>query len=182
MQCSDWERAQDADPVIKRMTSLLEKHSDVAPTKEQLTPELAEVKYLCQHWNLQEIINGVVKRVMSDLIEQKVYARLVLAAMRIELFKRVHGHEAGHFGYSKIYPLFSEQFFWHGMSIDIRNWLKCCALCQRIKLGVRKVRYSLVQETEGAPMERCGIDLSGPWPLCEEGDQYLCVLQDYFSK
>ena len=31
-------------------------------------------------------------------------------------------------------------------------------------------------------MERCGIDLSGPWPLTEAGNQYLCVLQDYFSK
>ena len=26
------------------------------------------------------------------------------------------------------------------------------------------------------------IDLSRPWPLSKEGNQYLCVLQDYFSK
>ena len=57
MQCSDWERAQDADPVIKHMKSLLEEYGDVAPTKEQLIPELAEVKYLCQHWHLLEIVN-----------------------------------------------------------------------------------------------------------------------------
>ena len=31
-------------------------------------------------------------------------------------------------------------------------------------------------------MERCGIDLSGPWPLSRMGNQYLCVMQDYFSK
>ena len=129
MQCSDWERAQDADPVIKRMKSLMEEYGDV----EHLVPELAEVKHLCQHWNLLEIINGVVTRVMRDLTEQKVYARLVPAAMRIEFFQRVHGHAAGHFGYAKIYPLFSERFFWHGMSLDIGKWLKCCALCQRMK-------------------------------------------------
>ena len=51
MQCSDWERAQDADPVIKRMKILMEEYGDVAPTKEQLLPELAEVKSLCQHWS-----------------------------------------------------------------------------------------------------------------------------------
>ena len=31
-------------------------------------------------------------------------------------------------------------------------------------------------------MERCGVDLSGPWPLSKQGNQYLCVVQDYFSK
>ena len=124
----------------------MEEYCDVAITKEQLVPELAEVKHLCQHWNLLEIINGVVTRVMHDLTKQKVYARLVPAAMRIELFQRVHGHEAGHFGYAKIYPLFSERFFWHGMSLDIRNWLKCCALCQRMKPGDGRADYALVQE------------------------------------
>ena len=66
MQCSDWERAQDADPVIKRMKILM---------KEQLLPELAEVKSLCQHWKLLEIIKRVVTRVMRDLTQQKIYAR-----------------------------------------------------------------------------------------------------------
>ena len=98
LQCSDWESAQDADPVIKCMKILMEEYGDVAPTKDQVLPELAEVKSLCQHWKLLEIINGVVTRVMCDLTQQKIYARLVPAAMRVELFKRVHGHDAGHFG------------------------------------------------------------------------------------
>ena len=74
MQCSNWQRAQDADPVIKRMKILMEEYGDVAPTKEQLLPELAEVKSLCQHqhWKLLEIINGVVTRVMRDLIYKVV--------------------------------------------------------------------------------------------------------------
>ena len=52
MQCSDWECAQDADPVIKPMKILMEEYGDVATTKDQLLPELAEVKSLCQHWKL----------------------------------------------------------------------------------------------------------------------------------
>ena len=44
MQCSDWERAQDADPVIKRMKILMEEYGDVAPTKEQLLPEWRRLK------------------------------------------------------------------------------------------------------------------------------------------
>ena len=182
MQCSDWVRAQDADPVVKRMRELMKEFGGVAPNNAQLISELAEVKSLCQHWNMFEFVNGVVTRVMKDLTGRVTYARLVPAAMRVELFKRVHGQDAGHFGYAKIYPLFSERFFWHGMSTDIKNWLTCCELCQRIKPGPGKARYALVQEIAGAPMERCGVDLSGPWPLSKQGNQYLCVVQDYFSK
>ena len=64
VQCSDGERAQDADPVIMKI--LMEEYGDVAPTSEQWLSEL-EVKSLCQHWRLLEIIGGVVTRVMRDL-------------------------------------------------------------------------------------------------------------------
>ena len=110
----------------------------IAPSKVQLRSELAEVKSLSQQCNLLEIINGVATKTMRDQTGRKTYVRLVPATMRIELFKRVHGHDAGHFGYAKIYPLFSDHFFWHGMATDIRAWLKCCALCQRIKPGAVK--------------------------------------------
>ena len=72
MQCSERERAQDADPVIWRMKILMEEYGDVAPTSEQWLSELAEVKSLCQHWRLLEIIGGVVTRVLRDLIYKVV--------------------------------------------------------------------------------------------------------------
>ena len=74
------------------MRELIEDIGEVAPNKVQLRSELVEVKSLCQHWNLLEKINGVATRVMKDLTGRKTYARLVPAAMGIELFKTVHGH------------------------------------------------------------------------------------------
>ena len=62
MQCPDLECAQLADPVIRRMRELIKEFGQVAPNDVQLTSELAEVKHLCAHWNLLEIINGVAKR------------------------------------------------------------------------------------------------------------------------
>ena len=66
------------------------------------------------------------------------------------------------------------------MATDI--WLKFYELRKQIKPGDGKARYSLMQEIAGAPMERCGVDLSGPWPLSRARNQYLCVMQDYFFK
>ena len=119
MQCPDWVRAQDADPVIKRLKKIMEEFGGVAPNKAQLNSEPAVVKNLCLHWHLLEIVNGVATRIIKDRTGQVTYARLLPTAMCIELFKTVHGHDAGHFGYAKIFPLFSECFFWHGMSTDI---------------------------------------------------------------
>ena len=39
MLCSDWEHAQDAEPVIKRMKELIEEFADVAPNDVQLGSE-----------------------------------------------------------------------------------------------------------------------------------------------
>ena len=47
----------------------------------------------------------VATRALKDLTGRKIYACLVSAAMHLELFKRVHVHDAGHFGYAKIYPI-----------------------------------------------------------------------------
>ena len=146
MQCPDCAHVQGADPVIKRLKVLMEEFEGIAPNKEQLNSELAEVKNLCQYLNLLEIVNGFATRDIKDQTGRKTYARLVPAVMGIELFKRVHGHNTGHFGYAKIYPLFSERYFWHGMATDIGDWLQCCELCQQIKPGDGKVRYALVQE------------------------------------
>ena len=113
---------RDAEPFIKRLKEIMEEFGGVAPNKAQFNSELALVKNLCRHWNLLEIVNCVVTSMLKDLTSQMTYACLVPSAIPIELFKRVHGHDAGHFGYTKIFPLFSERFFWHGMSTDIRDW------------------------------------------------------------
>ena len=85
--------------------------------------------------------------------------------MLIELLKKDHGHDTGHFGYAKIFPLFTELFYWHGMSKDICGWLKSCTLCQKVKPGDGHGKYPLAQGIAGSTMERCGMDQSGPWPL-----------------
>ena len=48
MQCSDWEHAQDADPVIKHTKELMRELGKVAPNDVQLGSEAQEVKNLCK--------------------------------------------------------------------------------------------------------------------------------------
>ena len=68
------------------------------------------------------------------------------------------------------------------MSTDVAEWLKACDICQRNKSGSGKGRYPLQQDLVAAPMERMAVDIMGPWKATKAGNQYILVLQDYFSK
>ena len=95
---------------------------------------------------------------------------------------RIHAFEAGHTSYDRVYNLLQTRFWWWGMSTDVADWLRACDTCQRNKPGGGKGRYPLVQDLASAPMDRVAVDIMGPWKITALGNQYILVLQDYFSK
>ena len=107
---------------------------------------------------------------------------LVPDSLKLQLFMRVHAHEAGHTSYDRVYDLMQARFWWIGMSSDIMEWLKACDTCQRNKPGCGKGRYPLTQDVVCEPMERVAVDIMGPWKTTPAGNQYILVCQDYFSK
>ena len=179
-----WIDEQSKDPILHRLRVLWLEYPHSRPTRERLSREPSEVKQLCQQWPLLVDAEGIFCRRYLDTHTQTEYLqRLVPASRRLELFEALHSRpESGHLGYDRVYPLVQQRFFWIGVASDVRAWLKCCAVCQRSKTYDKKGRYPLVQELAGAPMERCAIDVSGPWPLSEDKNLYLIVLQDYYSK
>lgn len=68
------------------------------------------------------------------------------------------------------------------MSSDVRRWCKECDICARAKTGPGLGRSSLCQSVTGAPLDRIGIDIVGPLPVTNDGNEYIIVLCDYFTK
>ena len=64
---------------------------------------------------------------------------------------------------------------------DIRRWCAECEMCSRVKPGVRH-RAKLTQVPVGAPLDRVAIDILGELPLTDQGNRYVLVLSDYFTK
>ena len=46
----------------------------------------------------------------------------------------------------------------------------------------RGVEVQLKQYNVGAPFERIAIDIAGPFPVTKDGNKYILVAMDYFSK
>ena len=87
-----------------------------------------------------------------------------------------------HLGYTKTLRRVKERYFWAGMTVDLRSYLRKCTDCARRKKPTRKRRVKLRQYNVGSPLERVAIDILGPLPETENGNLYVLVIGDYFSK
>ena len=181
----DWLRAQKADPTIRTLNRLKRaSHDDARPEGKVRGSLTDEMKQLVYQWPSLAKEHGLWCRVLIEPdTKSRIVQKLVPYKYRYAIFRAIHGRpEGGHFGYDRVYALAYNRFFWIGMSSDLRKWLKSCDTCQRVKPGPGKGRYPLVQELTGSVLSRCAIDFSGPWPATNRGNQYILVLQDYFSK
>ena len=64
----------------------------------------------------------------------------------------------------------------------VQYWCNKCDICASKKSPYKKPRASMKQYIVGAPWERMAIDILGPLPRSEDGNRYLMVVEDYFTK
>ncbi|KAK2912644.1 hypothetical protein Q8A73_006757 [Channa argus] len=108
---------------------------------------------------------------------------LVPSALRAEVLRWVHGSAgAGHFGNSKTVHRLRQRFYWPGCRQDAELHVHCCDDCTAQKGPTQRSRGPLQQYLVGAPMERVGVDILGPFPTTEAGNRYILVAMDYFTK
>ena len=182
----DWYGLQRSDPILKRVIALKSKYSSELP-KEVLAGEQEEVKLLCRSWPLLRLVKGVLKHFIGeppagDETYSATWERIVVPQKcRVELVRVLH-RAAAHLSFRRLYPLMRERFWWRTMGTDLKVWTRCCELCQQLKAGDKRGRYPLAQAGYGFPMDRVGIDISGPWPSTSGGNRYILAITDYFSK
>lgn len=89
---------------------------------------------------------------------------------------------SGHFGGLKTTEKVRARFHWFGLRNDIKLYFQQCAVCQRVKDPIRYNKGELRNINSGYPFERIGIDIVGPLPKMEQGNSYIVVMIDYFTK
>ena len=101
---------------------------------------------------------------------------------RLSVLKLAHESPlAGHFGHRKTELKIKRDFFWPGMTKDIRSFCRSCDKCQRMtpKGRVSKVPLEPMPIIT-TPFSRVAIDLVGPMsPPSAEGHRYILTLIDF---
>jgi hypothetical protein len=64
----------------------------------------------------------------------------------------------------------------------VKNWCLKCDICASKKNPQKKFKAPLKPYNVGAPFERIALDIMGPLPRTRQGNKYLLVVGDYFSK
>ncbi|KAJ8356790.1 hypothetical protein SKAU_G00195840 [Synaphobranchus kaupii] len=108
---------------------------------------------------------------------------LVPRALRPDVLRLVDGSVgAGHFGNNKTLHRLRGKFHWPWCRHDVELHVHCCDSCTAQKGPNQCSRAPLQQHLVGAPMERVGVDVLGPFPVTDSGNRYILVAMDYFTK
>lgn len=109
---------------------------------------------------------------------------VVPSAHRRETVKMYHDQEtSGHLGLSKTLSRISNLYYWVNMSKDVYRHIKKCVICAASKAS-NLPQAGLMGEYRDInfPFQMISADLIGPYPRSVNGNQYLLVVVDWFTK
>ena len=93
----------------------------------------------------------------------------------------IHDDPTGaHFSVRAMYEKLKERYYWPKMKEDIETYVKSCDQCQRRRKPKNKNKLNPIKVKE--PFYQIGIDIVGPLNETTEGNKYIVVAIDYFTK
>ena len=173
------QRDEDISPIIRWLQDSPEK-----PDRQEVAAESPVTKHLWQQWQLLRLEDGVLQRRWVNANGNGSYWVLVVPrVLRQELMEEMHGGvTSGHQGEKKTLSRLRKRFYWVNMRHDVTEWCRACSVC-RSRLGPqRQGRAPLQLYLAGSPMERVGVDITGPFPVTASGNRFVLVAMDYFTK
>ena len=90
---------------------------------------------------------------------------------------------AGHSGYIRTYKRIKENYKWHNMKSDIKNFIKSCKSCQMNKTNHKPTKTPMqITTTSEKPFQKLAIDIVGPLNLTSNGNKFILTMQDDLTK
>jgi hypothetical protein len=73
-----------------------------------------------------------------------------------------------------------DQYYWPQLDEELKKYVQICDVCQC--RGPSNRREELVPISVQGPFHRIGIDIKEPLPITSNGNRYIIVAMDYFTK
>ena len=139
---------------------------------------------LAQLWDRLVEKDGALKRRFEDTQTQSSWLQLVIPhSLREEILQELHaGVLGGHLGEDKTLLKIRERFYWPGLQLSVRDWCHTCEPCVTRKTAPKRNHAPLQMIRAGYPMQVVAVDMMGPLPESENGNSYVLVAGNYFTK
>ncbi|VDI77114.1 Hypothetical predicted protein [Mytilus galloprovincialis] len=157
--------------------------SDEKPKKSEIQNKSKETKILYGLWESLTIQNNLLCKFFERENQGLVYQFVAPEQIRNFIFQQLHCTKySAHFGRDKTLDLIKKRFYWPNMSDSIKLWINSCDLCAKGKPGPGKGKSPLKSSVSTYPLDRIAIDIIGPLPITTGGNEYIMVVEDYFTK
>lgn len=124
----------------------------------------------------------MVCREYKDTTTQLTHIQVVVPPnLRNTILQEVH-NQLGHFGVKKTFDRVKTRFYWPGYEHDVECWVKQCELCQRRNPPHPNPQAPLGTIQASQPFEKLSWDIMGPLPISAQGNKYILVITDLFTK
>ncbi len=142
------------------------------------------LKSMWSQWPRLSIKDGVLVRRWEVLGTDIVYWQAVvpLGQRRIVLKYTHDVKTSGHLGVLKTLSKIRQRYYWPGLQQDVRAYIAGCETCSRRKGPTMSKTAPMQIVRSGYPMERIALDILGEFPISENGNKYILVIADYFTK
>ena len=112
--------------------------------------------------------------------ERKVECLIAPRSIRQSLIWEVH--KQAHAGIQRTTSRLQLNWYWPGMTVDIRAVVSTCEICQMAKDGGTAQAKGTRRLYSGRPWQKLAVDLVGPMPKTERGNVWILVLTDHFTR
>ena len=178
-ECEELKSAQRRDDELGKLIRYLEK-------KE--LPEEEEIKgKVIAEATQYSLIDGILMSEFATfrmIRRQKVEPRIVIPSEWKDRMLKEHHDDilAGHLGVKRTYGKLALKYYWKGMYEDVRKWVLSCDKCAQRK-GSLQSKLGLTNTIiVGRPFEIVAMDVMGPLKTTWNGNKYILVFADYFTK
>ena len=178
------QKEQRCDPILSPVIYWLESGQG-RPKWEQissLSPELKGYWAQFERLILKERIL-YCKWEAATLRQEQTLKLVIPKSLQEKVLLLLHDSvTAGHLGVKKTLQRVKQRYYWCGSSRDVKAWCRNCPKCSSRRKPQKRFQALLQVYNVGAPLERLAIDVLGPLPETDQGNRYILVVMDYFSK
>ena len=126
------------------------------------------------------LIDGVLYQTEASTGDKKLVVPKDLRTLAVQWNHDLPS--AGHQGRERTKHRVKEKFTWFGLSKFVSQYVAGCEICNKCKKSDKKGRCPMTEYQAGAPMERVHLDFLGPLPKSKQGNEYVLVIVDQFTK
>ena len=143
--------------------------------------QISEPPSFARQANKLLLKDGVLCRTYQPSRQSSVVQVVIPVSMRDAVLQQLHD-AGGHLGVARTLSKVKERFYWPGYEVDVEQWVKRCEPCQRRNSPPRTFRAELGTITSSYPFEKISWDITGPLPVTSNGNKYILVVTDLFTK